>query len=65
MAHHPSESRKNGKERFHADRASRALQKKNGEELKGLCVNCANRYTCLFPKSEGGVWHCQEYVEEH
>ena len=65
MVHHPSGSRKNGKERLHADRMSRARQKKDGEEFRGLCVNCANRHTCLFPKSEGGVWHCQEYVEEH
>jgi hypothetical protein len=28
-------------------------------------VNCANREKCLFPKSEGGVWHCEEFVEEH
>jgi len=27
----------------------------------GLCCNCANRDTCVFPKPEGGVWHCQEY----
>jgi hypothetical protein len=31
-------------------------------ELKGLCVNCENRATCNFPKPEGGVWHCEEYV---
>ena len=29
--------------------------------LQGLCVNCANRDTCTFPKPEGGVWHCEEY----
>jgi len=31
----------------------------------GLCVNCVNRDTCLLPRSEGGVWHCEEYMEEH
>jgi len=39
----------------------------NGEEAeihKGLCANCANRSTCLLPRSEGGVWHCEEYVED-
>jgi hypothetical protein len=29
-----------------------------------LCINCANRFDCLLPKSEGGVWHCEEYIEE-
>ena len=29
--------------------------------LKGLCVNCENRFDCSFPKSPGGVWHCAEY----
>lgn len=31
-------------------------------DLKGLCVNCENRQTCLLPKPEGGVWHCEEYL---
>jgi hypothetical protein len=30
-------------------------------KLKGLCKDCENRRTCTFPKSEGGVWHCEEY----
>jgi hypothetical protein len=29
--------------------------------LKGLCVSCAKRDTCTFPKPEGGVWHCDEF----
>ncbi|MEP0848480.1 MAG: hypothetical protein HRF50_16865 [Phycisphaerae bacterium] len=29
--------------------------------LKGLCVNCVHRDTCTLPKSEMGVWHCEEY----
>lgn len=28
---------------------------------KGLCVNCANRETCVWAQREGGVWHCEEY----
>lgn len=28
---------------------------------KGLCRNCEKREICTFPKSEGGVWHCDEY----
>ena len=31
-------------------------------ELKGLCVNCDNRHHCKYPKPEGGVWHCEEYI---
>ncbi len=30
--------------------------------LRGLCSNCENRKTCVFPKPEGGVWHCEEYA---
>ena len=29
--------------------------------LKGLCVDCDNRGTCMYPKPESGVWHCEEY----
>ena len=28
----------------------------------GLCSNCNNRRTCVFPKPEGGIWHCEEYL---
>ncbi|MHC4781304.1 MAG: hypothetical protein ACYTFG_22235, partial [Planctomycetota bacterium] len=31
------------------------------EGLKGLCVNCEERFDCGYPKSPGGVWHCAEY----
>jgi hypothetical protein len=27
----------------------------------GLCRNCDNRFHCTFPRSPGGVWHCEEY----
>ena len=27
----------------------------------GLCSDCDNRKTCVFPKPEGGIWHCEEY----
>ena len=27
----------------------------------GLCCDCENRRSCMFPKPEGGVWHCEEY----
>lgn len=28
---------------------------------KGLCSNCEERATCIYPKPEGGVWHCDEF----
>ena len=28
----------------------------------GLCFSCRVRETCHFPRPEGGVWHCEEYV---
>jgi (2Fe-2S) ferredoxin/predicted RNA-binding Zn-ribbon protein involved in translation (DUF1610 family) len=30
-------------------------------KYRGLCLNCAKREFCTFPKPEGGVWHCDEY----
>jgi len=30
-------------------------------EYTGLCMNCENRQTCGHAKSEGGVWHCEDY----
>ena len=32
------------------------------ESYRGLCVTCGNRASCTFPKPEGGVWHCEEFV---
>lgn len=28
----------------------------------GLCKNCANRETCRYPKPDGGIWRCEEYL---
>lgn len=28
---------------------------------KGLCMNCEQKASCIYPKPEGGVWHCEEY----
>jgi len=33
---------------------------KGTTEMKGLCVQCARRHTCAYPKPVGGVWHCDE-----
>ena len=29
--------------------------------MKGLCINCDNRSSCIFPIRDGGVWYCEEY----
>ncbi|MFH1740761.1 MAG: hypothetical protein ABIH23_17270 [bacterium] len=34
-------------------------KKHNG--YAGLCIDCVNRDECAFPKSEDGIWHCEEY----
>ena len=31
-------------------------------EFMGLCINCIKNKACSFPKREGGVWHCEEYL---
>ncbi|MFH0801522.1 MAG: hypothetical protein V2A78_03925 [bacterium] len=27
----------------------------------GLCKNCGDFPNCTYPRSEGGVWHCEDY----
>ncbi|MBA7656392.1 hypothetical protein ES703_64316 [subsurface metagenome] len=51
------------KERYQSTR-SQVKSIINEEKLgkyKGLCVNCDFRKTCMYPKGEGGVWHCENY----
>lgn len=31
-------------------------------KYKGLCKYCKHREICTFPKSEGGVWRCEEFL---
>jgi len=45
-----------------AQTAPRAAKKKDSVKFIGLCSNCDNRKTCVFPKPKSGVWHCEEYV---
>ena len=52
-----------------AGAATREKRRRNPSEdaaasagLKGLCVNCDIRDHCDYPRPEGGVWHCEEYV---
>ena len=30
-------------------------------DYRGLCEDCAVRFTCTYPRAPGGVWHCAEY----
>lgn len=30
-------------------------------KFTGLCASCQKIETCIYPKPEGGVWHCEEY----
>ena len=36
--------------------------KEYSAQYKGLCQTCEYRETCTYPKPEGGVWHCEEYL---
>jgi Ser-tRNA(Ala) deacylase AlaX len=43
----------------------KAEANKNSDDTvryKGLCINCENRATCTHLPSEGGVWHCEDYL---
>lgn len=64
MGNHPFGSWNQGNDESLTDRAGQRRRKEDESEFKGLCLNCANRHTCLLPRSEGGVWHCEEYLEE-
>jgi hypothetical protein len=37
------------------------VEDKDSGKFIGLCSNCNKRRTCVFPKPEGGIWHCEEY----
>lgn len=37
-------------------------QEDNSLPLLGLCRICERRHECTYPKPEGGVWHCEEYL---
>lgn len=38
-----------------------AVKKQSAPLLQGLCTNCENSQVCVIPKTEGGIWHCEEY----
>jgi len=41
--------------------ASEPEKKAGPDKYGGLCCNCDNRHTCVVPKPESGIWHCEEY----
>ena len=42
-----------------SDPAAREPGRPDG--LRGLCRTCECWETCVYPKPEGGVWHCEEF----
>jgi hypothetical protein len=56
------------KEKNNTDDGSHAVDSASNEQspemrpLKGLCINCENRHTCVLPRPVEGVWHCEEYL---
>jgi len=42
-------------------RTAAVKEVKSSKLRQGLCMNCENREFCVLPKSESGVWHCDEY----
>jgi hypothetical protein len=40
---------------------SEAAEQEGSVQFIGLCSDCENRESCVFPRPEGGVWHCEEY----
>lgn len=30
--------------------------------MTGLCASCERYPTCAYAKTEGGVWHCEDYL---
>jgi hypothetical protein len=40
---------------------SAAKVERDTGKYSGLCENCEDRDVCVYPKPEGGVWHCEEY----
>jgi len=64
MARRRSGFSKDDRDRSPSDRAGAEVRAGDSKEPSGLCATCAKRDTCLLPQAEGGVWHCEEYVEE-
>ena len=64
MVRDPSRLRKDGEGQPKSNRAHHERHAEDRKVYKGLCASCAHRENCLLPEAEGGVWHCEQYVEE-
>ena len=42
-------------------RVGPGIMEKDTSQFMGLCIHCENRFTCINSKTEGGIWHCEEY----
>lgn len=40
------------------------ISKLSASREMGLCAFCDNQGNCAISKSEGGVWHCEEYRQD-
>lgn len=38
-----------------------AVERGNGSPRAGLCFDCLAAGSCSLSRSEGGIWHCEEY----
>jgi len=56
----PSPIESTGKDRSPPTLSYVAKERESAESV-GLCGDCEDRETCMFPKLEGGIWHCEEY----
>lgn len=65
MAHGPFGAGKNGGKRPSERRPRQDKPARKCAAYEGLCATCAKRTACEVPAREGGVWHCEEYEEEH
>jgi hypothetical protein len=44
-----------------APRSWEVPKKPKKTKQQGLCGLCEDRSVCMYPKPEGGVWHCEDY----
>ena len=41
--------------------AARRVTEEEAPKYTGLCMNCEKREVCDTARTEGGIWHCEEY----
>lgn len=58
---HSSTESKNFVLPLHAEQKTPFTNESISSRNMGLCINCENRKTCMYPNVDGGVWHCSDY----